>query len=232
MSSPSNPPTRQRGSPVASPPAELGRIGGAGGRGWVVEVAIERRSAGTCWAVGTTSAPPWIACWFGRVRVMCSWCVRRRHGQIGAAGISRAERVLVSRRESGIENCVVDNALLLDKTSALAPAFIARRRLAESIGLVFAVRGPSEAQELAEPPPNPPSRRRHRAGAGPYKTRGRRCESETPGHLHRSLAGNSPRAIQQIAGVRTAGKFTEVGLPGDSAAGAPGRAATDPYGVL
>jgi hypothetical protein len=78
MSSPSNPPTRQRGSPVASPPAELGRIGGAGGRGCVVEVAIERRSPGTCWAVGTTRAPPWIACWFGRVSVMCSWCVGRR----------------------------------------------------------------------------------------------------------------------------------------------------------
>ena len=45
--------------------------------------------------------------------------------------------------------CVVDDAQWLDETSALALAFVARRLLAESIGLVFAVREPSEVRELA-----------------------------------------------------------------------------------
>lgn len=44
--------------------------------------------------------------------------------------------------------CVVDDAQWLDKTSALALAFVARRLLAESVGLVFAVRESREAPEL------------------------------------------------------------------------------------
>jgi len=45
--------------------------------------------------------------------------------------------------------CVVDDAQWLDKTSARALAFVARRLLAESVGLVFAVREPSDVRELA-----------------------------------------------------------------------------------
>ena len=45
--------------------------------------------------------------------------------------------------------CVIDDAQWLDKASALTIAFVARRLLADSVGLVFAVREPSEVRELA-----------------------------------------------------------------------------------
>jgi DNA-binding CsgD family transcriptional regulator len=45
--------------------------------------------------------------------------------------------------------CVVEDAQWLDNASALALAFVARRLPAESIGLVFAVREPSEVRQLA-----------------------------------------------------------------------------------
>jgi DNA-binding CsgD family transcriptional regulator len=44
---------------------------------------------------------------------------------------------------------VIDDAQWLDKTSALTLAFVARRLLAESVGLVFAVREPADVPELA-----------------------------------------------------------------------------------
>jgi DNA-binding CsgD family transcriptional regulator len=45
--------------------------------------------------------------------------------------------------------CVIDDAQWLDETSAMALTFVARRALAESLGLVFAVRQPARARELA-----------------------------------------------------------------------------------
>jgi DNA-binding CsgD family transcriptional regulator len=51
--------------------------------------------------------------------------------------------------EEGPLVCVVDDAQWLDKASALTLAFVARRLLAESVGLVFTVRQPSEMRELA-----------------------------------------------------------------------------------
>jgi DNA-binding CsgD family transcriptional regulator len=45
--------------------------------------------------------------------------------------------------------CVVDDAQWLDSASALTTAFVARRLLAESVGLVFAVRQHIEVPELA-----------------------------------------------------------------------------------
>ena len=44
---------------------------------------------------------------------------------------------------------VIDDAQWLDRTSALTLAFVARRVLAESVGLVFAVRSPGSVPELA-----------------------------------------------------------------------------------
>jgi DNA-binding CsgD family transcriptional regulator/tetratricopeptide (TPR) repeat protein len=45
--------------------------------------------------------------------------------------------------------CLVDDAQWLDKASALALAFAARRLLAESVAFVFAVREPSDMREMA-----------------------------------------------------------------------------------
>src|SRR5947207_8409319 len=45
--------------------------------------------------------------------------------------------------------CVIDDAQWLDRASRQALAFVARRLLAERIAMVFAVREPSDADELA-----------------------------------------------------------------------------------
>ena len=47
-------------------------------------------------------------------------------------------------------SCVVDDAQWLDQASALTLAFVARRLLAERVGIVFAAREPGE--ELAHLP--------------------------------------------------------------------------------
>src|SRR3954453_1790657 len=51
--------------------------------------------------------------------------------------------------EDGPLVCVVDDAHWQDRASAQILAFVARRLLAESVGLVFAVREPSPTQDLA-----------------------------------------------------------------------------------
>lgn len=45
--------------------------------------------------------------------------------------------------------CVIDDVQWLDKTSVQALAFVGRRLLAESVGLVFALRDPNDVPELA-----------------------------------------------------------------------------------
>src|SRR5919198_2316301 len=51
--------------------------------------------------------------------------------------------------EDGPLVCVVDDAQWQDRASAQTLAFVARRLLAEAVGLVFAVREPSPTQDLA-----------------------------------------------------------------------------------
>src|SRR3954454_17880001 len=51
--------------------------------------------------------------------------------------------------EDGPLLCVVDDAHWQDRASAQTLAFVARRLLAESVGLVFAVREPSETRDFA-----------------------------------------------------------------------------------
>jgi DNA-binding CsgD family transcriptional regulator len=48
--------------------------------------------------------------------------------------------------------CLIDDAQWLDRESAQTLAFVARRLLAESVAMVFAVREPSDARELARLP--------------------------------------------------------------------------------
>src|SRR5262249_49742372 len=45
--------------------------------------------------------------------------------------------------------CVLDDAQWLDEASAVTMAFVARRLVAESVGVVFGLRQPSDAQEFA-----------------------------------------------------------------------------------
>ena len=44
--------------------------------------------------------------------------------------------------------CLIDDAQWLDRASAQALAFVARRLLAESVALVFVVREPSDEHEM------------------------------------------------------------------------------------
>src|ERR687886_737016 len=54
--------------------------------------------------------------------------------------------------EDGPLVCVVDDAQWQDRASAQTLAFVARRLLAEAVGLVFAVREPSPTRDLADLP--------------------------------------------------------------------------------
>ena len=97
--------------------------------------------------------------------------------------------------------CVVDDAQWLDRESAQTLAFVARRLLAESVGLVFAVREPSDGLELAGLPELDGGwaerRRRPRAaGFGDPRAAGRaaagpdrRRDPRQPARVARAAAG-------------------------------------------
>src|SRR5689334_2562754 len=57
--------------------------------------------------------------------------------------------LLAEAAEAGPLVCLIDDAQWLDRASAQAVAFVARRLLAERIAMVFAVREPGDADELA-----------------------------------------------------------------------------------
>ena len=66
---------------------------------------------------------------------------------VGLATLS----LLSAVAEEGPLVCLVDDAQWMDQVSAQVLAFVARRLLAESVALVFAVREPSDAHSLSRP---------------------------------------------------------------------------------
>jgi hypothetical protein len=66
--------------------------------------------------------------------------------------------------------CVIEDAQWLDRPTAQALAFVARRLVAESVALVFAVRGSSEAHEFARVPELVVGDLRPAAAAGELRT--------------------------------------------------------------
>ena len=137
----------------------------------------------------------------------------------------RAEPARPRPPRSGRWSCLVDDAQWLDRASAQALAFVARRLLAESVALVFAVREPREPDELAGLPElrGRRARRRRRAraaGLGDQRAAGRA----------RRATGSSPRRAATRwrcsscrAGSRRAELAGGFGLPRHAAAAGPDR---------
>ena len=112
----------------------------------------------------------------------------RSRTALGLSWRSRPDRFLVGLAVLGLLAeaaeerplvCVVDDAQWLDRASAQALAFAARRLGSESVAVVFAAREPDETAELTEHGP---------AGAGggrvcPMTKRERCCASALPGRV-------------------------------------------------
>ena len=96
--------------------------------------------------------------------------------------------LLAEAAERGPLLCVVDDAQWLDQTSALTLAFVARRLLAEPMGLVFAAREPGE--QLQQVPHLEVQRPGHRRCAGTAQLKGAvRLGRARPRQDHRRDSG-------------------------------------------
>ena len=134
--------------------------------------------------------------------------------------------------------CLVDDAQWLDAASAQVLGFVARRLLAESVALVFAVRDPTDDRELAGLPELPlgglpderrarPARDRHPGPARRARPRpARRRDARQPARAAGAPAG--ARRDAAAGRVRAAGRARAVGPDrGELPAAARGAAAGD-----
>ncbi len=95
--------------------------------------------------------------------------------------------------------CVIDDAQWLDGASALAFAFVARRLMAEPIGLMFAVREPIDVHELAGLPRADDRRPQRRRCACAPGLDAARTAGRARARPHRRRVTRQPAGVARVA---------------------------------